>query len=206
MGLAAFLSALVAGGRVRVDAEALLATDDVEQSHALLVTLEQDRRDELPGTPPAFVADAARYRRRDDVQGLPVPGLSGSGTGDDSGIGGPPVAWSVVSLRALQRRSDAALLPDLVRLARGVSAEDPLVTELIQLAGRWPLSAVGITGAAVGEVDAIATDPCSLRLYVDRIIARHDFQRLAWHKCEMRHCRQWGRFPSCRRRQRRPWV
>ena len=70
-------------------------------------------------------------------------------------------------------------LPDVVRLAHGASAEDPLVTDLIKLAGRWPLSAVGIAGAEEGDVRAIVSDAGLLRVYVDRIIARRDFHRLA---------------------------
>ena len=80
--------------------------------------------------------------------------------------------------------------------ARSESAEDPLVTELIQLAGRWPLSAVGITGAAEGDVKAIVTDACLLRMYVDRIIARHDFPRLANERVREATLQAIGAFPE----------
>lgn len=179
MGLAAFLSALLAGGRVRVGVDVQLSAADVEQSHAQLLSCERDRRDELPGTPPALSLEAAQYGAETlhracqflvfrDVEPETIQQELGRGW---PGRLSPSVHYSV----------DLTLqyLPDVVRLARGESAEDPLVTELIRLAGRWPLSGVGITGAAEGDVEAIVTDPCLLRMYVDRIIARHDLQRLA---------------------------
>ena len=79
---------------------------------------------------------------------------------------------------------------------RGASAEDPLVTELIKLAGRWPLSAVGIAGAEEGDVGAIVIDPCLLRVYVDRIIARQDFPRLANERVRDAALQAIGAFPE----------
>ena len=44
VGLAAFLSALLAGGRVRVGVDVQLSAADVEQSHAQLLSCERDLR------------------------------------------------------------------------------------------------------------------------------------------------------------------
>ena len=179
MGLASFLSALFAGGRVRVNAEALLTADDLEQSQSLLLAFERDRRDELPGTPPAFARDAAQYGAETMYRACQFLVFREVEPETIHELLGRP--WRSERSASVHYSVDLTLrfLPDLVRLARRISAEDPLVTDLIQLAGRWPLSAVGISGADAGDVEPIVSDPCLVRLYLDRIIARHDFQRLA---------------------------
>jgi hypothetical protein len=69
-------------------------------------------------------------------------------------------------------------LPDLLALARGVAADDPLVTGLTELARRWPLSSVGVKGLEGPDVSSFVGDPALLQLYVDRIIERADQSRL----------------------------
>jgi hypothetical protein len=69
-------------------------------------------------------------------------------------------------------------LPDLLALARGVAADDPLVTGLTELARRWPLSSVGVKGLEGLDVSSFVGDPALLQLYVDRIIERADQSRL----------------------------
>ena len=64
MGLASFLPALFAGGRVRVSVGDPLSGDDVEQVHRQLLAFERDRRDEFPGTPPEFLLEASQYAPR----------------------------------------------------------------------------------------------------------------------------------------------
>jgi len=99
-------------------------------------------------------------------------------------------------------------LPDLHRLARGVSPNDPLVEALGRWGREWPLSSVGMESgtsqesppenAESGELppagEALPVhprkaipcdlgpfwdDPCLRRLYVDRVIQRGDLGRLA---------------------------
>jgi hypothetical protein len=179
MGLASFLPALFAGGRVRVSVGDPLSGDAVEQVHRQLLAFERDRRDEFPGTPPEFLLEAAQYGAEvlyaacqllvfREVEAEMIRQVLGR-------------AWPGPLSPSAHYSVDLTLqyLPDVVRLAHGTSAEDPLVTELIKLAGRWPLSAVGIVGVAEGDVRAIVIDACLLRVYVDRIIARRDFHRLA---------------------------
>jgi hypothetical protein len=69
-------------------------------------------------------------------------------------------------------------LPDLMKFARRVSQNDPLVEELLDLGRAWPLSSVGIEG--VGEVDAsrLLAHPGLRQLYVDRILATGDASRV----------------------------
>jgi hypothetical protein len=77
--------------------------------------------------------------------------------------------------------ADLALcvLPELVKHARRLSEDDPLVSGLLRLAETWPLSSVGITGLGALNIDAFIGHPCLRRLYADRIILARDGSRLA---------------------------
>ena len=73
-----------------------------------------------------------------------------------------------------------SFLPDLHRHARQHAEADPLMEVLGQLAGAWPLSSVGVPGTEPSW-DRIAPwwGERSLRqLYIDRILARDDGDRL----------------------------
>lgn len=69
-------------------------------------------------------------------------------------------------------------LPDLYRLARSASSEDPLCEQLRRWADAWPLSSVGMRDANPADVGPILEHRGLLKLYVDRIIAREDAGRL----------------------------
>jgi hypothetical protein len=69
-------------------------------------------------------------------------------------------------------------LPDLFRLASGLSPEDPLVVNLKNTALGWPFSAVGLKNV-VSQADAVILEDRSLRYaYIDRIIQFKDVERL----------------------------
>lgn len=70
------------------------------------------------------------------------------------------------------------LLPDLISLARGLSEDDPLVTSLLSLAARWPLSSVGVKGLPAVDPSAFLADRSLRRLYADRVIEKADASRL----------------------------
>jgi hypothetical protein len=70
-------------------------------------------------------------------------------------------------------------LPDLHRLTRQASPNDPLVEAIRHFATQWPLSSVGIAGIAPLSLAGIVGHPGLLRLYADRIIGREDVSRLA---------------------------
>ncbi len=77
--------------------------------------------------------------------------------------------------------ADIALrfLPDVYTMARNAAADDPLVEVLHDLAAAWPLSSVGIPDCMPDSIDDIWTHPCLRRMYVDRVIAQADKERLA---------------------------
>ncbi|WP_157447633.1 hypothetical protein [Chthoniobacter flavus] len=69
-------------------------------------------------------------------------------------------------------------LPDLLAIARRVSTDDPLVTELLALARAWPLSSVGMEGVGTVNAARLLRDPCLRQLYIDRILLSGDTARL----------------------------
>jgi hypothetical protein len=70
-------------------------------------------------------------------------------------------------------------LPDLIRQAAATASQDPLLERLRQWAALWPLSSVGVPQIQPQHVAELASHPGLLRLYVDRILARKDWPRLA---------------------------
>lgn len=69
-------------------------------------------------------------------------------------------------------------LPDLYRLARTASSEDPLCLQLLRWAGDWPLSSVGMSDANPSDLGPILEHRGLRKLYADRIVAREDLRRL----------------------------
>ncbi|HEX5104440.1 MAG TPA: hypothetical protein VFV87_11545 [Pirellulaceae bacterium] len=70
-------------------------------------------------------------------------------------------------------------LPDLVRHASAASQQDPLVAKLRQWAADWPLSSVGMAATSPRHEDDFTSHPGLVQLYVDRILAKKDWSRLA---------------------------
>jgi hypothetical protein len=171
-----FVDALLENGRVRVPASRA-APADLE---AAVAALDHEVRPELAfDGPPALDVPVAAwaltilyrgcqslvYRDIDadavrDALSQPCPAAKPS----------PSVCYS----------ADLAFryLLDLLSLARGVAADDPLVTGLTELARRWPLSSVGVKGFESLDVSPFVGHPALLQLYVDRIIERGDRDRL----------------------------
>src|SRR5262249_17945041 len=69
-------------------------------------------------------------------------------------------------------------LPDIWRLSRTRAPNDPLVSCVMELATRWPLSSVGITGLPTVDVGGFVEEPSLRALYLDRIVQSGDRSRL----------------------------
>lgn len=179
MTLAAFLRSLFDNGCVRLptvvpfDAAALVGAD------AELIAFERLARQELPGDPPAFDLDVARwaallfFRACQFVvyRDVPADVVQSELRAPLPARRRPDVDYSVdLTLR---------YLPDLFAFARAAAENDPLVAELRTLAVRWPLSSVGIAGLGDLDVSGFIDHPSLRGLYVDRILARGDSTRLA---------------------------
>lgn len=185
MSLSRFLTSLFSEGPVRVSAAAnqrgtLLSptSQDLAEALEILTSFEMDYRHELPGVPPGLsepamlwgaltVFRASSFLAHRDVnediirdafeQTCPVPASAS-------------VCYSVdLTLR---------FLPDLIRLTKAASENDPLVGMLTRLARQWPLSSVGVAGVGTVNVTDITASECLLRIYVDRIFATKDRSRM----------------------------
>lgn len=78
----------------------------------------------------------------------------------------PEAVWSVdLSYR---------YLPDLARLAVGLSPGDPLVAAIREQAARWPFSSVGMEAGAAGGIDSVLVHPGLRRIFLDRVVAAGD--------------------------------
>jgi MoxR-vWA-beta-propeller ternary system domain bpX4 len=176
MSMAGFLRLLTERSHIEVASfEPELDLSDVDK--VLQETADQ-LATELAYNPPPFVSSAATWGARILycscqflAYGQPdLPFLQSVLCEKYPQTPSPAVCWSVdISLR---------FLPDLIRLARGLSHDHPFVTSLLTVARQWPLSSVGVRDIGPVDVQAFWGNPCLQQLYVDRLIERQDDQRL----------------------------
>lgn len=178
MSLPAFLATLFESGSVQVPQAREISRAEREEASEVLAEFERAYRLSLAGTPPAFELETAChaaetlyrlcqclvYRELDPHLVLSPQTLP---------HGGPLTAADDYSADLVFR-----FLPDVWRLARDASENDPLVLLVLELATRWPLSSVGIPGLADSAIERFAGDRFLLILYVDRIIKRRDRSRV----------------------------
>lgn len=180
MSIAAFLVALFDHGRVAVPEP---AGDEPEEelaaATARLDAFEADWRLDFPGEAPRWDRRAGLYGARllyRGAQGAVFRAIDADAIRDGLSLPEPEEADGPAAHYAV----DLALrfLPDLTRLTRGASEDDPLLSALGRLGCRWPLSSVGMPGVTPTAIEAIIAHPGLLRLYVDRILAADDPGRL----------------------------
>jgi hypothetical protein len=179
MSLTSFLAALFDHGAVQVPQPEPIAGDELVEAQAALGEFEKVYRLSLPNSPPDFDVDVAcrtaeaLYRvcqcfvyRDQDTKSIVAPAVA---------------RLPCATTPSHHYSADLVLrfLPDIWRLARDAAANDPLVSLLTELAGRWPLSTVGISGLHECSMDAIAGDRCLLQMYVDRVLQRRDRSRIS---------------------------
>jgi hypothetical protein len=87
-------------------------------------------------------------------------------------------------------------LPDLVRIAKSIASEDPLIELLMKRCRQWPLSSVGVKGTGEVPLGSIAESPGLMQIYVDRILARDDTERLANELVRQRVQQALGLYPA----------
>ncbi len=178
MGLDSFVSELLEHGHVRVAADDDPDGDERERVAERLTAFDRGYRLDLPYAPPPLAKPAALWaatmlHRACQLlvfRDLPVEAVE-SGLAEPCPMPANPATPYSVDLTF-------RFLPDLVKIARLASREDPLVERLLEWCRDWPLSSVGIEGVGPVNVDGFAGDRCLLGMYVDRIIARRDKSRL----------------------------
>jgi hypothetical protein len=176
LSLSQFVRTLMTEGRALVTARQVPGTD--AELVPTLTTLAKEAGAELAGAPPLLCEATAVWATErlfaacrlvvcrdlgEDkvVEALTVPPPLPRG---------PTTDWSADLL--------FRHLPEVIRLARHLSANDPLVRELRNLAAAWPLSSVGVANLKPSALDSFVAYPTLRRLYSDRIIAAEDASRL----------------------------
>lgn len=181
MGVVALLSALEDAGRVTVPAAPELLDDDgpAPDLDRRLEQLARRVRAELAHEPPPVSLPVARWAARvvwNACQALAHRALPADAVARalEAPCPAPPSPATALSADLV-----LSILPDLVRLARGLPDDDPARAGLVRLGRAWPLSSVGAPlGPGPFDVDAFVHDPSLRALYVDRILARADTSRL----------------------------
>ncbi len=183
MALAAFLSALEDAGRVSLPALPDLLDDAPPDDVALdarLIALGERVRADLALEAPSVSLPVARWATRlvwNACQALAHRALPAEAVARalEAPCPAPPSPTT-----ALSADLTLSLLPDLLRLARGLPERDPVREHLARLGRAWPLSSVGASDLGPGpfDVGAFVDDPSLRALYVDRILATGDLSRL----------------------------
>jgi hypothetical protein len=174
--LSRFLETLFSEGQARVVGGRMPAVDD--QALELLAACEQDARLELVSEPPGFVPVAAGWAAVIFYSACQFVVCRDESVERIAAIFAmePPCArcaatdWSVdVVFRQL---------PEVFRLARHLSPNDPLVCHLQELAAVWPLSSVGVKSLRELNLEPFVNHPALRQLYADRILATADVSRV----------------------------
>ena len=177
MSIAASIRQILETGRITV-AKSAASTSEGEELTELLREADRRSRQQLPAHWPPLDLDAARYGAETiyrSCQFLVYRDYDAAAV--QAGIVIPPPRPNPAEHASV----DLVLrfLPDVVRLARAAAPADVLVTRLLELGRRWPLSSVGISGVGDVDVRPLAEHPAVWRHYIDRVIARGDELRLA---------------------------
>lgn len=178
MELELFLIELIESGEVVLPNEIVdFTASPVEHAVVLLKAYYHSDSLQMPYSAPEFHPEAAIWAAQYMYSALQLLLLRQAGLEeinrlliDYEGGGTPEEVYSVDLIMRF--------LPDVFRLASGLSPEDPLVGKLKETAQRWPLSSIGIAHVNIQVTRNILEHP-SLRLtYIDRIIAKKDINRL----------------------------
>jgi hypothetical protein len=177
---ASFVNQLLESGQVHVPSNGQIAPRERTAMANTLREFESAWRKEMPGDAPPLDADAAVWGaeklfaacRLLTYRELGPEAIAQEFSATMSLPGDTPAAHYAVDLTA-------RFLPDVVRLARAASEDDPLVLALLAWGGDWPLSSVGIRGVEPRRLASILAEPSLLSLYVDRILLTGDASRLA---------------------------
>lgn len=178
--LSQFLADLWRGQPVRVGRPEPVAESDMQAALGELVQLEQEYRLELPGQPPVLegeTAEAAAWALVSLYLACSLAVYRDFGEDQIAKLLGKPEPDAKLAATHYGVDLTFRFLPEVLKLAKGAAADDPLVKWLHGWAGNWPLSSVGITGVEV-DPSSLCQSPCLLGLYVDRILATSDESRL----------------------------
>jgi len=176
--LSLFLNGLLADGNVVVP-RTLTAFEaaDLDAAGLLLQGLYERDRLEMPYESPVFDPESALWAARYVFRVCQFILLRDIGEAEMNdwlrGYDGLQTADAIYSADLMLR-----FLPDLFRLASGISPEDPLISNLKVAARQWPFSSIGIAKISINDLSVIWQNQSLKYAYIDRVIQRKDMQRL----------------------------
>jgi len=191
-----FLDCLFRDGRVRAARPAEIPPKELRKADRALAAFERDYRRELPAAPPPLCLPAARWAATMLYRACQFVAFRDAG--EETMTRMMAVACPQGEAPSVHYSVDLTFryLPDLCRLARTASQQDPLLAHLARWAIDWPLSSVGMAGIGPVRIDTWAMDRCLLGLYVDRVIARGDESRLGERRVQEAVQQAVGLFPD----------
>lgn len=170
---------LLSTGRVRLKSDAEPTPEESAAAIVALGRLESEYRAELPGSPPDMNSAAAEWALASVYRLCQFHVYRQLGPDDMASRFHDAAPGS--NMAAVHYSVDVVLrfLPDIERLIRSSSPEDPLLEIVGRLASDWPLSSVGMADVEVDEarLEPVLQDDCLRRMYVDRVIAGRDTSR-----------------------------
>jgi hypothetical protein len=180
------LRGLLEEGRVVLKTPLVPAAGEPRAAEGVLIEFEQRFRLEMPGVAPAFSMSAALWGAEMTYLACQCLAFREIDEAELSNRLSRPFAAARDASVHYSVDLTFRMLPDLYHRARSASRNDPLVNRLLEWAGSWPLSSVGIpetTGenatADPTQIESILEHPSLRTLYIDRIMARKDFSRLS---------------------------
>lgn len=172
-----FIHDILQHGKVTVDGQVAPFTgEDMQAAAQRLQAHYEQQKQELTGTVPAFDAAAAIWAAGFLYRAVQLVMLRDLGEEEVNSLLTP--YDGVISAEAiLSVDLSFRYLPNLLGLAKGLAPEDVLVKRLHEAAVQWPFSSVGMQVEAELNIEAIMSNVCARRSYIDRIITARDIKR-----------------------------
>lgn len=173
--LSKYLKQLFESGEVTIHPGIKLEVDP--EVDRILINADRVQRYTLAGDPPSLCERTAKWAAILYAQacGFVVHRDASPEAVTAALLQAPPVARCA----AVDYSADLIFqyLPDLLKLSRRVSPDDPLVGALSAMARAWPLSSPGCGISDCESIDPFWEDRSLRMLYVDRVLQRNDFAR-----------------------------
>lgn len=177
MQLSNFIEDLVTKGVVTVSSEAApFDEQDLQQAQTALLQYYANDSLNMPGTAPAFHADAAIWAANYLYRAVQLTLLRNL---DENAVRALLTPFNGEITAAAVYSADLSLryLPTVLELAKGLSPDDVLVVLLKQTTKDWPYSSVGMELGNDSDINAIMNDASLKYSYIDRIIEARDTNR-----------------------------
>ncbi|SHL71098.1 hypothetical protein SAMN05444266_104490 [Chitinophaga jiangningensis] len=178
MNLAIFITTLIQDGKVSVDTDiSPFSADVLQETVTILQSFYHNDVPDMPGTAPAFHADAAIWGATYIYRTAQLFTISSP---EDEDITRLLVPFSGAINAATIYSADLSLryLPDLAGLNKSHATNSKLLEQLQETAAQWPFSSTGMKILAAQVPDSLLQHPSLLAAYADRIIVTRDHGRL----------------------------